>query len=72
MDTMFCIAIVLHLRPGCLAAYRDAHDRIWPEVAQSMNDNDVSMAIFHNDGELFASLPPLRKSTGSAVAVFQP
>ena len=50
---MFCIAIVLHLRPDCLGAYRDAHDRIWPEVAQSMNDNDVSMAIFHNRGELF-------------------
>ena len=52
-DNMFSIAIVLHLRPGCLNAYREAHDRIWPEIAQSMSDNEVSMAIFHNHGELF-------------------
>lgn len=53
IDNMFSIAIVLHLRPGFLDAYREAHARIWPEIAQSMSDNNVSMAIFHNHGELF-------------------
>jgi L-rhamnose mutarotase len=50
---MFSVAMILHLRPGSLNAYREAHDRLWPQIAQSMSDNRVSMIIFHNHGELF-------------------
>jgi L-rhamnose mutarotase len=56
---MYCIALVLNLRPNALDGYREAHHRMWPEVVQSMKDNNVSMAIFHNNGKLFvfASAP---------------
>ena len=45
--------MVLQLRTGRLEAYREAHDRLWPEVARSMSENDVSMAISHYNGLLF-------------------
>ena len=50
---MIHISMVLQLRTGCLEAYRNAHDQIWPELAESMRENDVSMAIFHYEGRLF-------------------
>lgn len=56
---MFMIALTMRLKPGCLAAYRKAHDELWPEIARSMSENEVSMAIFHEEGRLiiFASAP---------------
>ena len=56
---MFHVAIVLRILPGCLDAYRRAHDRLWPEIAQSMRDCEISMAIYHHSGSLyvFATAP---------------
>lgn len=50
---MFTVVLTMRLKPGCLAAYRKAHDELWPEIARSMGENEVSMAIFHEDGRLF-------------------
>lgn len=50
---MFTMALTMRLRPGCLAAYRKAHEKLWPEIARSMSMNDVNMAIFHEEGRLF-------------------
>lgn len=50
---MFTLVLTMRLKPGCLAAYRKAHDELWPEIARSMSGNGVSMAIFHEDGRLF-------------------
>ena len=50
---MFSVVLTMRLKPGCLGAYRKAHDELWPEIARSMSENEVSMAIFHEDGRLF-------------------
>lgn len=50
---MFTITLTMRLKPSCLAAYRKAHEGLWPEIARSMSENDVSMAIFHEEGRLF-------------------
>ena len=43
---MYSIGLATTLRPGAYEEYKQAHDDIWPEVAQGMADNDVSMAIY--------------------------
>ena len=43
---MYSIGMALTLRPGAYAEYKKAHDDLWPEIAASMADNDVSMAIY--------------------------
>ncbi len=56
---MFTIFLSMGLKPGCLDAYKRAHDNLWPEIARSMRDNEVNMAIYHEEGRLFvfASAP---------------
>ncbi len=56
---MFSIFLSMTLKPGCLDAYKKAHENLWPEIARSMADNDVSMAIYHEGGRLyiFATAP---------------
>ena len=43
---MFSIGFAMSLKPGCYAQYKHYHDHLWPEIASSMADNEVSMAIF--------------------------
>ena len=43
---MYSIGLALTLCPGAYAEYKKAHDELWPEIADSMSDNDVSMAIY--------------------------
>lgn len=50
---MFTVFLSMGLKPGCLEAYQKAHDNLWPEIARSMSDNEVSMAIYHEAGRLF-------------------
>jgi L-rhamnose mutarotase len=50
---MFRTAMTFQLKPGCYDQYKRAHDEIWPDIAASMADNDVSMAIYHYRGRLF-------------------
>jgi L-rhamnose mutarotase len=50
---MFTMALTMRLKPGCLSAYRKAHGELWPEIARSMSENEVSMTIFHEEGRLF-------------------
>jgi L-rhamnose mutarotase len=49
----------MRLKPGCLAGYRKAHEALWSEIERSMRENNVSMAIYHEEGRLsvFASAP---------------
>jgi len=56
---MFHIFLTMRLKPGCLAAYRKAHETLWPEIERSMRENQVSMAIYHEEGRLslFAMAP---------------
>jgi L-rhamnose mutarotase len=56
---MFTVFLSMGLKPGCLDAYRKAHENLWPEIAASMSDNEVSMAIYHEAGRLyiFAAAP---------------
>jgi L-rhamnose mutarotase len=56
---MFTIALTMRLRPGALPGYQKAHAELWPEIARSMSENSVSMAIHHEDGRLllFAAAP---------------
>jgi L-rhamnose mutarotase len=56
---MFTLVLVMRLKPGCLTQYRAAHDTLWPEIARSMSENEISMAIYHQAGQLivFATAP---------------
>ena len=59
---MFCIGLAMTLREGAYAKYKRAHERLWPEIARSMRESGVSMAIYR-DGRrlfLFAAAPDKR------------
>lgn len=43
---MFTIGLMMKLRLGCYPEYKKAHDNLWPDIAKSMSDNNVSMEIF--------------------------
>jgi L-rhamnose mutarotase len=50
---MYTIGLALTLRPGKHDAYKQAHDDLWPELAEGMRANDVSMAIYRDANRLF-------------------
>ena len=50
---MFNIGMTFCLKPGCYDQYKQAHDDLWPEIAASMADNNVSMAIYRYGDRLF-------------------
>ena len=43
---MYSIGLAMTLRPEAYTEYKKAHDELWPEIADSMSVNDVSMAIY--------------------------
>ena len=49
----------MKLRPGGYDGYKKAHDELWPEIATSMSDHGVSMAIYRFGDRLmlFACAP---------------
>ena len=49
---MYSIGLAMRLRPNAYAEYKQAHDDLWPEIADSMTDNEVSMAIYRLDDHL--------------------
>ena len=56
---MFTIGLAMTLRLGAYEKYKLAHDRLWPELAAGMRENQISMAIYR-DGQrlfLFAAAP---------------
>jgi len=50
---MFTLGLAMKLRPGASAEYTLAHDRLWPELAEGMRVNQVSMAIYRDGDRLF-------------------
>lgn len=50
---MYCIGLALTLRPGAYDGYKRAHDDLWPELAEGMRANEVSMAIYRDGNRLF-------------------
>ena len=50
---MYTIGLALTLRPGKYDEYKRAHDELWPELAEGMRANDVSMAIYRDADRLF-------------------
>ena len=50
---MFSIGLCMKVRPGCYAEYKKAHDNLWPELAKSMEVNNVSIAIYRFEDHLF-------------------
>src|SRR3954453_12347433 len=56
---MYIIGLALKLKPGAYDGYKQAHDELWPELAEGMRANGVNMAIYR-DGQrlfLFATAP---------------
>ena len=49
---MYSLGLAMRMRPGAYAEYKRAHDELWPDVAQSMSDNQVSMAIYRHGESL--------------------
>ena len=43
---MFTIGLALSLRANCYDEYKNAHDDLWPEISQSMKNNNISMIIY--------------------------
>lgn len=43
----------MKLRPGADQKYKHAHDQLWPELAEGMRANQVSMAIYRDGDRLF-------------------
>ena len=41
------------LRPGAYESYKLAHDQLWPELAEGMRQNEISMAIYRDGDRLF-------------------
>ena len=50
---MFSIGTVMTLKPGGYPGYKKAHDDIWPELAQLINNAGISMSIYHHEDLLF-------------------
>ena len=50
---MFSIGFVMKLKPGKYDGYKEAHDNVWPEIARTMSDHDVSMSIYRYEDLLF-------------------
>ncbi|PLB43573.1 rhamnose mutarotase [Aspergillus steynii IBT 23096] len=51
------IAQIVHLKPSAVAAYKECHANVWPEVLRQIEDcNIVDYSIFFdNDRTLFAT-----------------
>ena len=50
---MISIGLALKLRPGCYAEYKRRHDELWPELAEVLRTNAVSMVIYPFGDYLF-------------------
>ena len=50
---MFTLGLAMKLRPGAFEKYKRAHDQLWPELAEGMRANQVSMAIYRDGDRLF-------------------
>jgi L-rhamnose mutarotase len=53
MKNDFTLGLAMTLRPGAFAQYKLAHDQLWPELAEGMRTNEVSMAIYRDGDRLF-------------------
>ncbi|KAL4951248.1 rhamnose mutarotase [Aspergillus filifer] len=51
------IAQIVHLKPSALAAYKECHANVWPEVLQQIKECNIrDYSIFYdNDRTLFAT-----------------
>ena len=50
---MFTLGLAMNLRLGASEKYKLAHDQLWPELAEGMRANQVSMAIYRDGDRLF-------------------
>jgi L-rhamnose mutarotase len=53
LSDMFSVGLAMTLRPGAYEKYKAAHEQLWPEVAEGMRENEVSMAIYRDGDRLF-------------------
>ncbi|KAJ6109357.1 hypothetical protein N7486_001591 [Penicillium sp. IBT 16267x] len=51
------IAQIVHLKPSAVAAYKECHANVWPEVLQQIKDCNIKdySIFFDNDRTLFAT-----------------
>ncbi len=67
---MYSIGLATTLRPGAYAEYKQAHDDLWPEVAQGMAENDVSMAIYRfGDNLILHAIAPTEEAWNNSSQV---
>ena len=50
---MYSIGMTYSLKPGCYPDYKKSHDELWPEIAENMAVNNVSMIIYSYGDRLF-------------------
>ena len=46
-------AMTFALKPGCYEEYKRAHDELWPDIADALRENGVSMVIHYYNDRLF-------------------
>ncbi|CAG8096132.1 unnamed protein product [Penicillium salamii] len=51
------IAQIVHLKPAAVAAYKECHANVWPEVLRQIKDCNIKdySIFFDNDRTLFAT-----------------
>ncbi|MCI0626914.1 MAG: L-rhamnose mutarotase [Acidobacteria bacterium] len=50
---MNSIGLALKLRPDCYEEYKRRHDELWPELAEILRANGISMVIYRLEDFLF-------------------
>ena len=50
---MYSIGQTYQLKPGFYAEYKQAHDELWPELAEAMAAMEVNMVIYRYGDRLF-------------------
>ena len=62
---MFSIGLTFKLKPGCYPEYKKAHDELWPEIAETMSDNEIDMVIYTTKADCSYTHRHRRESIGN-------
>ena len=53
MAKTLSVGLALKLRPDCYEEYKRRHDELWPELAEVLRENGISMVVYRFENQLF-------------------
>ncbi|MCM8730550.1 L-rhamnose mutarotase [Hephaestia sp. GCM10023244] len=62
------VAFRMRLRPGCLEAYRQRHDAVWPDLSAALKAAGVRDYSIHHDPETDALFATMWRDDAARVA----